>query len=183
MGLNFAKSDGLLPMRSTMAASKRPPTEVRANVHEELAVAASQWSLSDFPVIPPSPEFDNEVPMERTTSVRLGSGGHPPASTKNVLGASAGIETVPRPPKGRARFGQNVYRVCAGECVSGPGPGGEAATPSSSDGSTFILWQPQGRARYGHGSALAVVDYLPWPGRTAVPPRKTTVKLSNYLLS
>lgn len=99
-------------MRNAMAASKRgyrvrttlstgieqPPNELTTDVDEELAAAASRWTLDDFPVILPPPGFSD-------------------LSTESAIEYLAGPGTVPRPPKGRAQFDRSVHKLFAGDSV------------------------------------------------------------------
>lgn len=57
-------------------------------------------------MVPPPPEFADEVSMEGVASVRWDSGGQSPASTESALETAVGTGTVPRLPKGRAHLGR-----------------------------------------------------------------------------
>lgn len=59
------------------------------DIDEELAVAASQWTLDDFLVMPPPPEFQDD------------------SSEESGIESSASMGTVPCPLRGRDWFRQN----------------------------------------------------------------------------
>lgn len=166
MGLHFMKNNGFLPLHPAMAENETeypdrgtassaivPEASVgMVNINEELAAVATWWTLNDFLVIPPPPEFDN-------------------SSMESVMGSLAGLGTVPCPPKGGAWFGQTGVYVS--DYVLWPGPREVAAAPLYINGINVdtmlaplagmqaLLYLVKGRAHYRHGLGLPPTDDLP----------------------